>query len=317
MLQELKFVQGAVGKKDLIPEMTHFKIQNGRINSFNGHVALSTTIQLDLDCAPKASTFLKAVSSCDDTVALTMMKNGKLSVKAGKFKAFIDCVEDTSPHVLPEGTMLHVDGAKLLTALKTLSPFMGDDATRPWSNGILLKGPSAYATNNIILMEYWTGTDFPITCCIPRFAVREMIRINLVPVAAQCSDNSITFFYEGDKWLRTSLLSTQWPSAIEQILGEEAAPSPVEWSFFEALETLKPFSDELNRVYFTEGVMRTSLDADVGAVHDYPGLPAQGTFAIEKLLSLSPVAQLFDFSSYPKPCLFYGDNLRGAIIGLR
>jgi hypothetical protein len=29
------------------------------------------------------------------------------------------------------------------------------------------------------------------------------------------------------------------------------------------------------------------------------------------------VAQLFDFSSYPKPCLFYGDNLRGAIIGLR
>jgi len=30
MLRELKFVQGAVAKKDLLPAMTHFAIEGGR-----------------------------------------------------------------------------------------------------------------------------------------------------------------------------------------------------------------------------------------------------------------------------------------------
>ena len=55
MLKELKFVQGAVSSKDFIPALTHFRIENGTVRSFNGLLALCSPIALDIDCTPKAS----------------------------------------------------------------------------------------------------------------------------------------------------------------------------------------------------------------------------------------------------------------------
>ena len=40
MLAELKFVQGAVAKKDFIPSLTHFEIKDGMIKGLNGSLAL-------------------------------------------------------------------------------------------------------------------------------------------------------------------------------------------------------------------------------------------------------------------------------------
>ena len=44
MLKALKFVQGAVSKKDLVPALTHFRIENGTVRSYNGMLALCTPI---------------------------------------------------------------------------------------------------------------------------------------------------------------------------------------------------------------------------------------------------------------------------------
>ena len=41
MLNELKFVQGSVAKKELLPSLTHFKIEDGHIRGFNGTIAIS------------------------------------------------------------------------------------------------------------------------------------------------------------------------------------------------------------------------------------------------------------------------------------
>lgn len=48
MLKDLKFVQGAVAKKDLLPAMTHFRIENGHVRSFNGQMAISSPVAFDL-----------------------------------------------------------------------------------------------------------------------------------------------------------------------------------------------------------------------------------------------------------------------------
>ncbi|QFR59683.1 hypothetical protein P6F33_gp82 [Pseudomonas phage Quinobequin-P09] len=47
------------------------------------------------------------------------------------------------------------------------------------------------------------------------------------------------------------------------------------------------------------------------------GFPFEGVYQIEMLKLLKDVAQKIDFSAYPNPCLFYGDRLRGAIVGMR
>lgn len=86
MLKELKFVQGAVGKKDLLPAMTHFQIQNGHVRSYNGTLALSSPLPFDIDCCPKAEQLVKAIGQCDEVITLSMTPGNKLRVQSGKFQ---------------------------------------------------------------------------------------------------------------------------------------------------------------------------------------------------------------------------------------
>lgn len=317
MLKELKFVQGAVAKKDFLPHMTHFIIEAGRVRSYNGMIALSSPIPFDIDCKPKGDSLVKAIANCTDTVTLSMTPAGKLRITSGKFKAFIECIDEDTAHVMPEGEEVNFDGELLLKALKVIYPFIGDDASRPWSNGVLLRGQSAYATNNVTLIEYWLGAEFPSTVNIPRAAIQEMLRVNEAPIGAQIASNSITFHYSDGRWIRSQLFVTKWPD-LGKVLNAPAAPTPVDKRVFEALEALKPFLDKMSRVYFSDGVASTVRDATAdGASYEIPGLPFAGIYNHNMLSLLKDVAQQADFSTYPAPCIFYGERLRGAIIGMR
>ena len=318
MLSELKFVQGAVARKELIPTLTHFKIEDGTIRSFNGSLALSTPIKLDINCVPKAIPFYKAIQQCKETVTMTMTKAGRLGIKSGSFKAFIECVDEEgeTPHVVPEGEDFEINGDALLSALKLMTPFIGDDASRPWSTGILLSGASAFATNNVSVIEYWIGTDFPIVCNLPRACVKEMVRINEAPLRAQVSENSISFHYEGGKWIRTNMLETDWPN-LAKILDTPSDPKPLNPLIFEGLDALKPFVDKLERVYIYDGLMGTTLSPDEGASFEMPDFEYEGVYQMKILNALKGVADTIDFTLYPSPCIFYGERVRGAIIGMR
>lgn len=317
MLTELKFVQGAVAKKDFVPALTHFVIENGTVRGFNGTLALCSPIPFDVACKPKADTLVKAIANCQETVSLALTPAGRLSIKSGKFKAFVDCVDGDTPHVNPEGEHVAIDGEALLQALKVVSPFIGDDASRPWSNGVLLLGQSAFATNNVTLVEYWTGTGFPKPVNIPRAAIKELLRINEAPTGVQLSNTSVSFHFSGGRWLRTQLFETQWPD-LTKVLNRESSPAPLDERLFEALDVLKPFVDKMGRIRFTGGGrIATHEDADEGAGYDIEGFDHSGVYNIEMLNLLRGVATNIDWAAYPSACMFFGERLRGAIIGMR
>jgi DNA polymerase III sliding clamp (beta) subunit (PCNA family) len=317
MLTELKFVQGAVAKKDFVPALTHFAISEGRVRGYNGMMALCSPIPFDVKCNPKAEPLIKAIGNCTDTIQLAMTKAGRLSVRSGKFKAFIDCVEGDTPHVLPEGQPIDLDGMVLLEALKVVSPFIGTDASRPWSNGVLLEGQSAFATNNITAVEYWTGASVPRPLNIPSAAVKELLRIDEPLNRIQLTDTSVTFHFEGERWLRTQLLATEWPD-LRKILSCPSNAQPLDELLFEALEQVKPFVDKLGRIRFKGGgKIATHQDDSEGACYEMDGFDHTGVYQIDMLNLLKGVVTSIDWSTYPSPCMFFGDRLRGAIIGMR
>jgi DNA polymerase III sliding clamp (beta) subunit (PCNA family) len=318
MLAELKFVQGAVAKKDFIPSLSHFVIENGTVRGYNGMLALCTPIPFDIECKPKAEPLVKAISNCTETVQLALTAAGRLSIKSGKFKAFVDCHPDEStPHVQPEGEHVVIDGAAMLQALKVVYPFIGDDASRPWSNGVLLLGQSAFATNNITLVEYWTGSSVPKPLNIPRAAIKELLRIDEAPEAVQMTETSITFHFTKGRWLRTQLFATQWPD-LTKVLGRDSDPQPLDDRLFEALKTLKPFTDKAGRIIFRgAGKIATHDDETEGAGYEIDGFDHTGVYQIDMLNLLNGNAKSIDWSAYPSPCMFFGDRLRGAIIGMK
>jgi DNA polymerase III sliding clamp (beta) subunit (PCNA family) len=320
MLRELKFVQGAISRKELVPAMTHFAIEKGFVRAYNGSLGLCAPIAFDIDCKPKAGPLVQAIAQSSDTIQLSMTSTGRLRVSSGEFKAYVDCVplDELTPHVQPEGEHVEFNGDAMLQALKAVEPFIGTDASRPWSTGVLMRGESVYATNNVTGVEYWTGARLPIEINVPRSAVMEMLRINEAPTHAQVTETSITFHYSDQRWVRTQLLDVKWPADMASLFkGDNAAP--IDPRLFEALEKLAPFTDKSGRVYMDEGILRTvsSNDVDEGARFELPSFQHTGIYNVEMLLMLKDRATHADFSLYPKPCIFYGDRLRGAIIGIR
>lgn len=316
MLKELKFVQGAVAKKDFLPAMTHFAIENGSVRSFNGMLALSSPIQCDLNCKPKGIPMVQAIGRCTETVQLSMTPTGRLAIRSGSFKAFIECIAEETPHVQPEGERIDFDGEAVLKAIKAVQPFIGNDASRPWTNGALLKGQSIYATNNVCLVEYWVGVDFPHVVNIPRQAIAEMVRINEPPSHAQLAENSLTLHYNDGRWIRTQLFNTEWPD-LAKVLNRSHNAQGIPDRLFEGLETIKPFADKMGRVYIRGNTLSTHEEPNEGASFEIDAVVPDSIFNIEMLLLLQGVAQSFDMSAHPEPGLFFGENLRGAIIGLR
>lgn len=321
LLKSLKFCSGAVAKKDLIPGMTHFAIENGFIRSYNGMLALCSPIAFDIDCKPHAQQLLKAIMNCnsDHVVTISMTAAGRLRIQNGPYRALVDCIEEPTPHVNPEGDRIELHGTKIREAFENLLPFVGNDASgwRQWTNGILLHGQSAYATNNVIICQFWLGTPFPLTINVPSDAIREFLRVGEDPTHAQVTDNSITFHFTGGRWIRSGLYQTEQDTIAKVLDKVEGNPQPMHPQFFEALDTINAFTDKLGNIFFKDGEVVTHLDAETGAKFKLDGFPYTGCYSIEMLKLLKGVAQKIDWSTYPNPNVFHGEMLRGVIIGRR
>lgn len=315
MLNELLFVQGSVAKKDFQPALTHFHISNGRIQGYNGTLALSSPIALDLDITPKAIPFVKALQGCTEAVALSKTPTGRLAIKSGRYKAFVDCLQNGFPEIRPEGEKVLLP-FPVIPVLKTLRTFIAEDASRQWARGILFRGQSAFATNNVILVEYYLGVNFPHEINIPSTAVDELLRIGEEPTHLLVAEKTVTFCYSGERWLNTGVYSAQWPEVGRVLVDNPESLQEVPFTL-EDLQPLLAFVDASSHLYFCDGRIMTSREEGVGASIECPGLPERGVYNFEMLKKVLPIIAKIDFSPYPAPCPFTGNNLRGVIIGMR
>lgn len=316
MLKTLKFVSGAIDKKSLAPYMTHFVIKDGRITAYNGVIALSSPISIDINCKPKADTFVKAISSCTDTISLALTDTGRLRVQSGKFKAFIECFSEESPLILPEGKIIDIDGKHLLKAFNACYKFISDNPLHQWANGVLIDNECVSATNNVVIIEHWLDFTPEKPLVIPRQAVREMIRINEAPETIQIAERSATFQYANGRLIKTQLLENKFPS-FNKILNVTSKPKPIDIEIFKALKILKPFVDDRGTIVFKQGVMSTSIHDKTGSYYiiDSLDFDINGKYNNQMLELLEDVATSIDWNH--SPALFFGDELRGAIIGIK
>jgi hypothetical protein len=318
MLDSLRFVQGAI-KKDAPAALTHFKIANGRITGCNGQLVLSAPIPLDIEALPKADKFIAAISACKEETAISLTKTGRLSIKSGAFQALIECTTEQYPDTSPIGEFVKPEGG-FIHALKTLQPFIGTDPNpaRAWSNGILLKGKSAFATNNIILVEYWLGYEFPCAVNLPAAAVKELVRIKEEPQQLQVARNELTCHFSGNRRLQTLLLDTQWPE-LSGILDKPHAAKPLPPGFYNALNSVAELSSD-NKIHINRTGISTGTDDTSGAHVSMP-IACEHYFECHAkfLQMLEGVADTFDFGNHNKAALWFaaGKPIRGAILGMR
>lgn len=319
MKEQLQFVRGAVAKKDFVPVLQSFRIRNSTVLGFNGELALCSPLACDLDVAPVASALVKALTACEGTVSLHYdAELRKLVVHSGKVGVFVPCLENADwPDIRPDGETLAL-GAPLLPALRSLQPFIGQDASRPWSRGVLLRGSSAFATNNVILAEAWVGAELARSVNIPENAVTELLRIGQEPERLLVTETSLCAMFPGGAWLRTQLLSADWPDVTAMLDSAQWDSLPaLPAGLLEAVETLAPFVDDVGRLHFFDGFASTSAQPDKDGASAPAPCSAPGCFHFSQLLALKGMATSVHFGAYPNPCPFTGEGLRGLFMGMR
>jgi len=279
-----------------------------------------------MECQPLATPFISAIGACerlDAIPAFSMQKNGSLRLVAGKFRVSINCSPDEYPRYQPEGHYIELQPG-LLKAFTILEPFVGEDASRPWARGILVRDGSAFATNNVVIGQYWLGWKFSFDMNIPDECVREVIRVKKEPIGLTASDRSITFHYNDGRWIRTQLLTTIWP-AVEPVLDRPSNATNIPSDFFDGLSYLEPYCDQHRSVHFKDNrTLSTHIDDGQGATYELetPLGPdgTKGRYNLDQLRHLDGLVAVIDFALYPAPATFFSDNatpFRGAIVGMR
>lgn len=317
MLDALKFVQGSLDRKGLVEEFTHYRIRDGFVMGYNGRVSMCCPIETDLDITPKGLEFAKALHHCHDTVALSVTGAGRVSIRSGPFRSLVPQSEKPFPEVQPSGEPFALPEGFLL-ALKMLLGFTAEDASRPWSQGIFFAHDKAYATNNVVVCDMPLGTNVPYPVNIPKYAIREMLRIGTEPESCLVDKSSVSFIYGEDKWLRSNLLSCEWPNVPELMDSFEwGTMAEVTPEFLNAVETITSFTGDVDRALLTPDTVCTHSDDQQGTAIQVEthvdGACGYNATQLHKCLSVATSYRLGDRHGH-----FTGENgLRGVIAAMR
>ena len=317
MIETIKFVRAALSKQDAQPELRCFRIRNRTLTASNGALTIQAPVPIDLSCCPLGEQFFRAISACEKTVSLHL-DAGNLIVKSGRFKSSVSCFDETKfPDLIPTGPILPIR-SPILPILKKLLPFVSNDETRPWACGILFSNNSAFATNNVSIVEHWVPVSFPAICNIPIEAIKELVRLNLEPHSIQLEAQRVTFHLTENRWVSSLLSVRGWPdltrifSEMENFKGPFMSGKPLK-DFLADCETLTPFAEtRLPRVRFSPGKLSTINDKQAETCIDSPDAPPNGIFTPSQLSSLTGVDRI-GWDSYPSPVPFYGENFRGVL----
>lgn len=310
LLQALDFI--ALAQRDKgAPYQTHVGLVNGTAVATDGVLSAGVLIEESINAVPHTHTLVAALKKCDGPLQIAQLDSGRLSVKAGKFRALVPCLPGSQlPGVEPDPYAGVLDN-RIRVGLEILSPFVVENSQRVVMASVLLRAYSMVATNGHVLLEYAHGIDLPPGLIVPKLFINALTRVKKNIVGFGFSNVSFTVFFEDNSWLKTQLYKEKWPDT-DAIMQRPHSPVALPENFFEALHAVVGFSAD-NRVRFRPGKIQSHADADTGAQYEVEGITAKVTLNAKHLALLDGLAVSMDIAGNSGASYFHGENLRGAV----
>lgn len=314
LVKALDFISFAQKEKGA-PYQTHVILARNQAIASDGILTAGHKIEEDLVACPHTFTLAAALKKCTGALSLTQLDSGRLSVKSGKFKAFIPCITPADiPNFYPDPPCGVIDN-RIRVGLELVSPFIVENAQRVVMASALIRSGSILATNGQILLEYWHGIDMPPGLIVPKLFINALCKMNKDLVSFGFSASSFTVYFDDGSWLRTQLYNDKWPDC-DAILRKPHSPLPLPMGFFDALNAIFGFIED-NRLRVRAGRLQSHDDETQGASYEVEGLTANLAYNAKHLKVLDGLIKTIDFVGDSGISYFYGDNLRGAISQIR
>lgn len=318
LLDALKFLS-LVTKDVGAPCVTHIYLKQNWAMAFNGVLSAGHKITETIEACPHNKLMIEALSKCEQE--FTIAQDGaRLAIKSGKFKAFVPCLDQSLLQIYAPDEPIAVINDTLKVALEAVSVLANEQAQNILMSSILLNGTSVIATNRVMIFEYWHGINMPSNLAIPKTVVQALVKITKKLTGFGFSDNSVTFWFEDQSWLKAQRYAEPYSHPdIALLLNKSSNQYPLPADFWTALDAVAPFSEK-GLVWCDTGTMRSHAETGVGASFDVVGLPRGPIFLAKQLRLIQPFAETVDFFA-PGPyegttmLMFYGKSMRGVIAG--
>ncbi len=315
LIEALKFVSLAQ-QKEGTPTQTHCVINNGRMMAFNGVFATGHLIDDDLSACPHTTRLLDALGKCGANLSITQLDSGRLSIKSDRLKAFVPCIPfDQLISVEPDEPCAAIDD-RLKAGFDLVAPILSETAQRAIFAGALLQAGSIVGTNGHVLIEFWHGIDLPPGLLIPKPALQAIVKTPKKLNRFGFSQNSATFFYEDDSFIKTQIYSERYPD-YQSHFPANVNPWPLTEGFFDGMRKIQSLSDDKIVRFEASGLTVRDAQRNQSGAYEMQGLKEGLAFNMDYLTIVEPIFKQVDFETEPGKVVFFGDNARGILMGIR
>ena len=154
---------------------------------------------------------------------------------------------------------------------------------------------------------------------LPRVAIDSLVELKEHPSTMHVEDGmSVAFTYNDGMWLKSQLQNSAWPDVGKMLEGVDGPEHKVPAGMLDAVQRVKKFCTNVKFPAITlsaEGISSDDGGGDTATFDDF--VCSASTFNGDMLELVLGSATHIDFSSYPKPCTFSGDDgLFGLFVGM-
>lgn len=317
LLDALNFLS-VISKDEGTPYETHILLSNKTAVAYNDTLSAGVLTDIEVYAAPNTKMLLNGMSKCAEDYTL-VIDGTKIVVKSGKFKASIPCIDPSLLSArLPDVPCAVIDD-RLKEAFKAMDIIKAEpNAQRIHLLAFLLNGPSVITTDGRVLLEYWHGIDLP-TLSIPKSVIAPILKNTKKLTQFGFSNNSATFFFEDNSWIKSQLYADEFPiGTIQNIMNRDSFPVELPKDFYNAISAVAPFSESGN-IFFKRNLLCSHNTIEAGATHEVDGLPDGPKYNYRFMMMVKDYVEKIDFKvsidDKGYMCFFFGKNIRGVIAG--
>lgn len=301
MIDQLKIVQKAAGKKGSPSIMQHIHINDGIVTAMNGSVAIQAAIPSlhDVNATVPAAQFVTAIAACKGEPSIKVTEHNVI-VKGGAFRAQIGITTDPFPVTEWDGEHYAVPDS-FLSSLAKARKFSGGRF-----EGVLNDNGYLYATDNNTMVRMDNGIDARFS--LSDDAVDVLLAINLRPDYCELADNYVMFVYPGVS-VRCNLMAINWPDMARFVEFDTSDLPAIPEGLPDAVATVAQFMTAENVEFMAGCVMGGGATVQVDSA-----LP-DAAIRVASIKTLLTVMDHADFTA--SPMRFSGPGVVGVCAGVK
>lgn len=318
MRDAVKWVTDALSSKNVVQQYMYFLVKDGMIHATDGRLTAAHPFPVDetfLVAGDEFTKVLNRLSVAEPVVSIT--DSGFVRLAHGRFRGDIQTIEHDGWTVPSPEAKWKKFPQGVLDGMRMLRPFVSDNAVHQWALCISIQNGQMFATNNATMGVVEVPGTKNIKAMVPSWAVDFLRHRDEDPTMWMATDNYLAFKWPNGAWMRTQLVTGEFPPMAQRLLAEAVTPEfklTPEW--IEGFQRVSALSEDAVFLYtdkMTGGKGLMACEEDIGT--PVPDGTECTVWHPRFLDAVVAVATYWQPDAWPKAASFVGSSIRGLIMG--